>query len=116
MLKTNKSLLISIFIMYYFLFRGLLFNHNNNEFQFRSNYLFSYGYDGINMGLIILTTIIFPIILLIREKYNNEDSSQFNFLILLTEILLLLFFLSLDLFIFYTLFELVLIPLFLLII
>jgi NADH:ubiquinone oxidoreductase subunit 4 (subunit M) len=68
----NKEIIISILIMYLFMYLTLLNNNNNIEIQYRINKLI--GLDGINIPLILLTSIIYPIILIIREKYNKENN------------------------------------------
>jgi NADH-quinone oxidoreductase subunit M len=120
MRKKEKNLYIVIMQMYLSLIILLLYNNNNNEYQFREiykilNIKIIIGLDGINFPLLILTTIIIPIIIIIREKYNKEDIN-FQKIIILIEIILILIFLLLDIFYFYTLFELILIPFFIIII
>jgi NADH:ubiquinone oxidoreductase subunit 4 (subunit M) len=100
----------------------LLFNNNNNEYQFRNilnnsffNTPFNLGIDGISLPLIVLTTIIIPIIIYIREIYNKEDY-KYIIKIIIIEIILIGIFIILDIFSFYILFEIILIPLFIIII
>jgi NADH:ubiquinone oxidoreductase subunit 4 (subunit M) len=95
------------------------FNSNNLEYQFRfDSYLlpinFNIGIDGINLILILLVLIILPIVNIIRDFYNNEDL-RFKYLIMILGIILILFFLSNNILLFYIMFELILIPMFLLI-
>jgi NADH-ubiquinone oxidoreductase chain 4 len=65
------------------------------------------GVDGISLYLIVLTTLL-TVIILIYGPYNKE----YQFLILISESILLGVFLVLDILYFYILFEMVLIPLY----
>jgi NADH-quinone oxidoreductase subunit M len=114
------NIYITYILMYLSLIILLLYNSNNNEYQYRViynilNIKILIGIDGINLPLLCLTTVIMPIVLLIREKYNKEDIN-FQKIILLIEIILIYIFLLLDIFYFYTLFEIILIPMFIIII
>jgi len=53
--------------------------------------------------------------MIIREKYNNEDI-KFQKIILAVEIMLIYIFIIMDIALFYTMFELILIPMFIIII
>lgn len=74
------------------------------------NVQYMIGVDGISAYLLLLTALLFPVLVL----YNwNKDLSQqrlFYLMLLLLEVGLLGFFVSLDLLLFYVFFELVLIP------
>lgn len=109
--------IIEMFISFFIL---LFYNSNNNEFQFRQSYningyYIEFAIDGISLPLILITTLIIPIIMIIREKYNNEDI-KFQKIILTVEIMLIYIFLVMDIALFYTMFELILIPMLIIII
>lgn len=113
-------IIFSIIEMWISLIIILLYNSNNIEYQYRQSFYFNgyyieYAIDGISLPLIIITTLIIPIIMIIREKYNNEDI-KFQKIILAVEIMLIYIFIIMDIAIFYTMFELILIPMFIIII
>lgn len=99
----------------------LKYNYNNIEFQFREVlntgwYTFTIGIDGLSLILTILTTMLFPIlIILIPERMRFEEVKNMIIILLVLESIILLLLFSLDLFLFYVLFELLLIPLFIII-
>lgn len=109
-----------ITIITYLLSLILLFkyNYNNIEFQFRDIintgwYTFTIGLDGLSLILMILTTMLFPIlIILIPERMKKQEIVNMIIIILILESIILLLLFSLDLFLFYVLFELLLIPFF----
>lgn len=111
--------IIEMFISFFLL---LFYNSNNNEFQFRQSfningYYIEYAVDGISLPLILITTLIIPIIMIIREKYNNEYTDiKFQKIVLAVEIMLIYIFLVMDIALFYTMFELILIPMLIIII
>lgn len=107
--------LISICEFYLSILIYLKFNNNNLEIKERIFSIVDIGIDALNLPLILLTTIIMPIVLLIREIYNKEDIN-FQRLIIIIEIGLILVFVVNDIIYFYTMFELLLIPMFLIII
>lgn len=112
--------IISIIIMYYWLYEIIIYNNNNIEYQSRKiiniwNIKILVGLDGINIPLIFIIVIITPILLLIREKYNKEDIN-YQKLIIILEIILISVLIVLDIFYFYTLFEILLIPLYIILI
>lgn len=121
--KKNGRLLgmiSSIITMYISLYMLIKMNNNNTEFQFRDfidlNYLrITLGVDGISMSLILVTTILIPILILLKERNNDSDTVDIVKLLLVMESMLIFLFSSLDLFFFFLFFELLLIPMFLLI-
>lgn len=119
-LASQMFFIFSIIEMFISLFILLFFNSNNNEFQFRQSfningYFIEYAIDGISLPLILITTLIIPIIMIIREKYNNEDL-KFQKIVLAVEIMLIYIFIVMDIALFYTMFELILIPMLIIII
>jgi len=76
------------------------------------NLNFSIGLDNISLLFILLTTFIFLICSLASWKHIAIDVKLFSINILLLESLLILIFLSCDLFFFYIFFESILIPMF----
>ena len=76
---------------------------------------FKLGIDGISLWLIVLTTFLQPIILLSATKAVTKNVREFVALMLILEVGMLGAFLSLDLFLFYIFWEIMLIPMYLLI-
>lgn len=114
------GMIISIIMMYITIYMLISMNNNNIEYQYRDFIDLDYiritiGVDGISMSLIVLTTIIMPIIILIKERENKKDIERIIKIILSMESMLIIIFITLDIFIFYVFFELILIPMFLLI-
>ena len=71
------------------------------------------GVDGLSFPMVWLTTLLIPISMLVQ--WDAKKGAQFHSLILLMEGALIGVFVSLDLFVFYTFWELTLIPMFFLI-
>ena len=80
---------------------------------FQMNY--SVGVDGISLWLVMLTTFIMPITVLSTWKSVEKHTKGFMALLLLLETGMLGAFISLDLFLFYIFWELMLIPMYFLI-
>jgi len=96
------------------------FDNNTHEYQFVQEWAeisfchFNVGIDGISLFFVLLTTFLFPIIILTSWNHkNNLKHYLLNFLIL--ESLLIATFIVLDLLLFYIFFESILIPLFIII-
>src|SRR5690606_6330686 len=96
------------------------FDNNTHEYQFVQEWVdisfchFNVGVDGISLFFVLLTTFLFPIIILTSWNHkNNLNHYLLNFLIL--ESLLIATFIVLDLLLFYIFFESILIPLFIII-
>lgn len=117
------GLIVSIISMYIILYINLKYNTNSNEFQFRdtfdlSFYTLSLGIDGLSNSILIIIGLIYPIIqLIISSEYKNniEKIKGITNIILIMYIILIVVFTSLDLLFFFIFFELLLIPMFLLI-
>ncbi len=73
------------------------------------------GIDGISLSFIVLTAILIPICIIASWNYIQEKVSLYFVLFLLTESILIGFFSSLNIVLFYIFFEAVLIPLLLII-
>lgn len=117
-LKENIILGLSIISLYNILGKILLYNNNNSEYQERYEILgYNYGVDGISILLIGLIGIIEPILLLLTkgEVDNSKDRRDLINKIFIIKILIIIIFSTLDLMIFFIAFELILIPMFLLI-
>lgn len=80
---------------------------------FQMNY--NLGVDGISLWLVMLTTFIMPIAVLSTWKAVDKNTKGFMALLLLLETGMLGAFVSLDLFLFYIFWELMLIPMYFLI-
>lgn len=76
---------------------------------------FKLGIDGISLWLVVLTTFLLPIILLSANSSITKNVREFVALMLVLETGMLGAFVSLDLFVFYIFWELMLIPMYLLI-
>ena len=79
------------------------------------NIYYSLGIDGISIFFILLTTFLIPICLLVSWESIKYKVKEFVIMLLLTELLLINVFATLDLFFFYVFFESVLIPMFIII-
>ncbi len=102
------------------------YHTNGDRFQFVQNYdwikafgaHYAVGVDGIALALILMTTVLTPIILL--ASWNDAEEGKhstrtFFALLLSTEAIVIGVFGSLDVFLFYVLFEAMLIPIYFLI-
>ena len=76
---------------------------------------FKVGVDGISLWLVLLTTFTMPIVLLSSYSSITKRAREFMALMLVLEVGMLGAFLALDLFLFYIFWELMLIPMYLLI-
>jgi NADH-quinone oxidoreductase subunit M len=76
---------------------------------------FKLGIDGISIFMILLTTFLTPIILLSAHKAVTKRVREFCAVVLILEVGMLGAFLALDLFLFYVFWEIMLIPMYLLI-
>lgn len=117
-----NSMITTLIILYISLWIYLTMNNNSNEFQYRDiidlYYIkFSVGVDGVSISVILIITLIFPILMLLKdgEVKNKESTKRIINLLLLMESILILIFLSLDILLFFFMFELILIPMFILI-
>ena len=115
-LSTSSSvLLLSTFLLIEFDFNILYFQHVLDCF-FDLNFLnltFSFGLDGLSIYFFFLTALL--IFLCILFSWEIENIKELSILLLLLDLLLLLVFSILDLFLFYVFFEAILIPMFFLI-
>ena len=99
------------------------FDYSTAEFQFVEKYSWIEGYninyhlgiDGISMFFILLTTFLMPICILTGWTSINLRVKEYMIAFLLLESLIIGVFCSLDIMLFYILFEAVLIPMFLII-
>ncbi len=71
--------------------------------------------DGLSLWLVLLTTLLTPIAILCSWKYIGSRVKQFHAFLLLLEFGLIGVFVSLDLFLFYTFWEICLVPMYFLI-
>ncbi len=71
---------------------------------------FMLGMDGISAYMVLLTTVIFPVMVLYSMGKVGRQEKLYYLMILILETGLIGFFLSLDMLMFYVFFELVLIP------
>lgn len=71
---------------------------------------FHLGVDGISVWLILLSTLLTPISVLMSWKVIDKRQKEFHLAVLLLEFALIGVFAALDLFLFYSFFELTLVP------
>lgn len=114
------GLAVSIIAFLISLFIYFNFNSESGDFQFihkfkwidSLNIFYQVGIDGMSLLLVLLTTFITPITLLSSWKGINKKVKEFTFFMLLLEVGVLGVFISLDLFLFYVFWELMLIPMY----
>lgn len=116
------GLFITGFVLVYSCLLYINFDFNNPTYQFIThvstgnsilNLDFFFGLDGISIFFFLLTTLL--IFLCVLFSWGNTNYKELLFNLLSLELLLLLVFSVLDLFLFYVFFEAILIPLFILI-
>lgn len=115
---------ISLIIFFFFNLVWVLFDSYELSFQFIQyinifEYSFLFGIDGISIFSIYLSTFLIPLCLLfsfynMKQKGSKEISMYQSFLFL-TLFLLIFVFSALDILVFYIMFEIILIPFFILI-
>lgn len=71
---------------------------------------FAMGIDGISLFMILMTTLLFPLILLYSWNRIEKQAPLYYIMLLVMETAIIGFFLALDMLLFYVFFELVLIP------
>lgn len=71
---------------------------------------FAMGIDGISLFMILMTTLLFPLILLYSWNRIEKQARLYYIMLLVMETAIIGFFLALDMLLFYVFFELVLIP------
>lgn len=113
-------MIISIIVLYISLWIYITMNNNNNEFQYREiidlYYIrMSIGIDGVSLSIILIITLIFPILILLSKNESNNKFKTLLNLLLIMESILIMIFISLDILLFFFMFELILIPMFLII-
>lgn len=115
------SMIITLLVLYFSLWIYIVINNNNNEFQFRDiidlYYIrMSLGIDGVSMSIILIITLIFPILILLSKSEGGiKDYKNLINILLIMESILITIFISLDILLFFIMFELILIPMFLII-
>jgi NADH-quinone oxidoreductase subunit M len=106
------------FILSLFLYFG--FDLRKADFQFtyklswipNLNVSYHVGIDGISLLLILLTTFITPLTLISSWSSIQKKVKEFTFFVLMLEVGMLGVFMSLDLFLFYVFWEVMLIPMY----
>jgi len=119
----NLSIFYSGLIFLGSLFLWLNFDDSYVNFQFSFylswipflNYTFSFGLDGISILFLLLSTFLIPICLLSSWDSITFSLKEYVLCFLFLDLLLILVFSVLDVFLFYVFFESVLIPMFLMI-
>ncbi|MCH7973883.1 MAG: NADH-quinone oxidoreductase subunit M [Bacteroidetes bacterium] len=124
--KKNENLIryfgLTVSVIVFILSLILYFNFNveNGDFQFlykfkwisNLNISFFVGLDGMSMLLLLLTTFITPLTLISSWSSIKKNVKEFTFFMLLLETGIIGVFISLDLFLFYIFWELMLIPMY----
>ena len=124
--KKNENLIryfgLAISVIVFILSLIIYSNYNNNsgEFQFlfkvswisNLNISFFIGIDGMSMLLILLTAFITPLTLISSWSSIQKNVKEFTFFFLMLETGIIGVFISLDLFLFYIFWELMLIPMY----
>ena len=111
------TLSTSIISFFFCLFLWWQYDHCIQNFQ----YFFSmfntiyFGCDGLSLSFLLLTTFLFPIIILVSWFQSDHNMKLLCGVLLSIELLLILVFSTLDLFFFYIFFELLLLPMIILI-
>lgn len=107
-LSLSKSyyLINSILYLYISLFMYIIYNKNSMEYIERTNVL---GIDGVSISLILLLNVLYPILIWISPNLVNVYKLNIIYIIIY------ILFITIDVFIFFILFELILIPMFILI-
>ncbi len=127
----NASLLFSIFLFNYSLLFLILFNNNFSGYQFEvfipnifyitngfweHNYISVFGIDSLSLWFFLLTTFLLPPSILYSFTLFHDTNLQFYLLLLFSlNWVLVIFFSTTNILIFYIAFELGLLPIFLLI-
>ena len=115
------SLLNSFISMYITLYIVYMFNYNSIEFQYRDiinifNNKITLGVDGLSILLLLLVSITIPILIKLKESADKNDNKFIINILFIMQIILYLIFTIIDIFGFFIMFELVLIPLYILLI
>lgn len=114
------SLVISLLTFIFSIFLFAKFDFKISEFQFLTESIwigkldagFRIGVDGISILLVMLTTFITPITILSSFSAIEKRNKEYYVLLLLLQFAMTGVFVSLDLFLFYIFWELVLIPMY----
>ena len=117
----NFSLFWSLLVFNCSIFLLCFFNSLSWDFQFLeeinwlffTNNNFIFGIDGLSLLMILLTSFLTPICILLSWTLKNKNQiKDYTILFLILESILIGVFSSLDLLVFYILFEAVLIPMY----
>src|SRR6202795_3783471 len=112
------SISVAEFVISLFLLRG--FDAVNAQYQFeeyynwiaRANIHYHLGVDGISLFLVLLTTFLTPLAILCSWESIHEHSKGFFAALLILETGMIGVFVSLDLFLFFVFWEVMLIPMY----
>ena len=106
------------FVLSIFLFMNFNSADGGMQFKFEQSWIpgidagFRIGVDGMSMLLLMLTTFLSPITILSSFSAIEKREKEYYFFILLLEFAMIGVFISLDLFLFYIFWELILIPMY----
>lgn len=122
--KLIKSISLIISSIVFFISTIILLNFKSNKYDFQQfisyefdskfvNFSYSFGMDGVSICFFTLSTFLIFLCILFIWKEKNYKS--YTLILLIIELLLLVVFSVLDLFLFYIFFEAILIPMYLII-
>jgi proton-translocating NADH-quinone oxidoreductase chain M len=105
------SFLFSIFLFSFSLLLFLTLDGNSSDFQyFFTFFSYKFGLDNISIWFILLSTFLLPICLLLN--WNHSQYKHIYIYLFFIVFLLIILFLTLNLLVFYIIFESILIPMF----
>lgn len=114
------SFIISLLLFIGSIILWIYFNPYEQTFQFHLtitgiDFSFYFGLDGVSLLFIFLTTFLFPICILYNWNNVYKIQSEFYLIMISMELLLIAIFATQNLLFFYICFEIILIPLFILV-
>lgn len=120
MILKHITLSISVLIYIVVCIVWILFDPSQVTFQFLYsidffNWCFDFGIDGVSLVFIWLTSFFMPFCFLFSWNTQNSKIHTYYVTLISLEVILILLFMSLDVVLFYMLFEALLIPLFIMI-
>lgn len=117
-LFSSTQLFFSIFILFFFWiqpFYGTIHLFLGRYDLGGFNFNFVLGIDGLSAWFVILTTLTIHLCIIYTANFDLKERKRYFILLFISSFCLVIFFLALDIFLFYIAFESVLIPLFLMI-
>ena len=115
LLITITDFILSLYLWKKFSFKGGFQFIEKREWIASLGINYILGVDGISLFLVILTAFLMPIVILSSYTFIKERYKEYIFSFLILETTILGTFLSLDLFLFFIFWELVLVPMYIII-